>query len=91
MSCLTAALLPSRGPRGCALGTQDAADLSRQASGDTDISRRLKLLERRLQLRRLYRKVLLAQVLLDAERCVPLRRCHALPRRSPPCAQATPW
>ena len=55
----------------CAVIAQDAADVSREASTEeAEASRvRLKLLERRLQLRRLYRKVLLAQMLLDAERC----------------------
>jgi hypothetical protein len=35
-----------------------------------DAAARLSTLEGRLQLRRLYRKVLLAQLLLDTERCV---------------------
>jgi hypothetical protein len=59
---------------------QEAADVSRQASAEeADSSKRLKLLERRLQLRRLYRKVLLAQVLLEAERCAS-RRTRGPPR-----------
>ena len=59
--------------------TQEAPDVSREASTEqAEASReRLKLLERRLQLRRLYRKVLLAQALLGAERC-------ELRRRTPP-------
>ena len=54
--------------RGRAL--QDATAGGTQESV-VDAAARLGLLEGRLQLRRLYRKVLVAQLLLDAQRCAP--------------------
>ena len=66
--------------------------MSREATTEeAEASRvRLKLLERRLQLRRLYRKVLLTQVLLNAERCAPRRRAATTRARLPqrPATQA---
>ncbi len=80
--------------RGRAL--QDATTGGTQESV-VDAAARLSLLEGRLQLRRLYRKVLVAQLLLDAQRCASgaqsdSRACSRLtrgaplraPRRAPP-------
>jgi hypothetical protein len=68
--------------RGVLLCAQDAPSAQGQGTSVADAAARLSTLEGRLQLRRLYRKVLLAQLLLDTERCVARAGPGGVTRRS---------